>query len=162
MKTMKERPKANPSARGTAVIPVGRDELNRAPGSYLPEVIAIKTLRVEFDSREGLKALPDHPALRFELGRIYLKNSQDVARARNIWRHAAKTWRKQEESKTAPDNFVLEQILTHLAKLEEDAGNLSPAFNYWEQANALMPERKGIPERIQELRQKAAPAPEAR
>jgi len=162
MKPVTGSSKAKPPACGTPVVPFGRDELHRRPGSYLPEVIAIEKLRVKFVLRQGLKALPEHPALRFELGRIYLKNSQDVARARNTWRHTAKTWRKQEESKTAPDNFVLEQILTHLAKLEEDAGNLSPAINYWEQANAFLPERKGIPERIQELRQKLAPAPVAR
>ena len=61
----------------------------------------------------------------FELGRIYLQNNQDVARARNVWRHAAESWHKQERAKAEPDTFILEQIQTHLAKLEEDAGNLA-------------------------------------
>jgi hypothetical protein len=131
MNTIHELQKFTAPARGSSVVPAGRDELNRAPGSYPPEVIAIinLNLRVEFASREGLKALPDHPALLFELGRIYLQNNQDVARARNIWQHAAKTWQKHEGAKAEPDNFILEQIQTHLAKLEEDAGNLPLAIS---------------------------------
>jgi tetratricopeptide (TPR) repeat protein len=113
-----------------------------------------KPREAELLLREGLKNLPDHPALQFELGRIYFENNKDVARARNVWQHAAATWRKQEGAKAEPDTFILEQILTHLAKLEEDAGNLPLAINYWGQAKTLVPERAGIPERIAELRQK--------
>lgn len=50
----------------------------------------------------------------------------------------------------------MEQILTHLAKLEEAAGDLPRAVEYWQQAGVLMPERKGIPDRIEELRRKIA------
>ncbi len=117
-----------------------------------------KPREAELLLREGLKNLPDHPALQFELGRIYFENNRDVARARNIWRHAAATWQRQESAKPEPDRFIQEQILTHLAKLEEQAGNLPQAIDYWQQAGNLMPERAGIPERIKELRQKLAGA----
>lgn len=117
-----------------------------------------KPREAELMLREGLKALPDHPALLFELGRVYFENEKQIARARNVWRHAAKAWQQQEAPKPDPDPFILEQILTHLAKLEEEAGNLPLAINYWEQAGMLTPERKGIPERIAELRQKHAAA----
>jgi tetratricopeptide (TPR) repeat protein len=115
-----------------------------------------KSREAELLLREGLKNLPDHPALQFELGRIYLENNKDIARARNVWQHAAKTWQKQEGSKAEPDTFILEQILTHLAKLEEESGNLSRAIDYWEQARIIAPQREGIPQRIEELRQKQA------
>ena len=115
-----------------------------------------KVDEAELMLREGLKSLPDHPALLFELGRAHSENYTNTARARNIWERAVKSWHKQEATKSEPDKFILEQILTHLAKLEEDAGNLPLAINYWEQASVLMPERKGIPERIAELRQKQA------
>lgn len=111
-----------------------------------------KAREAELLLREGLKHLPNHPALQFELGRIYFENNHDSARARNIWRYAAKAWQQQEAAKPDPDKFILEQILTHLAKLEEAAGNLSLAISYWEQAGTLMPERKGITERIAELK----------
>lgn len=106
--------------------------------------------------REGLKALPDHPALEFELGRIFFENQKDPTHARNIWEHAVKSWQKQEAAKPEPDKFILEQILTHLAKLEEEAGNVPLAINYWEQVRILMPQRDGIPQRIKELREKLA------
>jgi len=115
-----------------------------------------KVREAELMLREGLKALPNHPALLFELGRIYFENQQEIARARNVWRHAAKSWLQQEGDQSDPDKFILEQILTHLAKLEEASGNLTQALRYWEQAGTLMPERAGIPDRIKELRQKIA------
>lgn len=115
-----------------------------------------KVREAELLLREGLKALPDHPALHFELGRIYFENQKEIVRARNIWRHAAKAWQIQEAVKPDPDKFILEQILTHLARLEETAGDLVRAVDYWQQAGELMPERKGIPDRIEELRQKIA------
>lgn len=111
-----------------------------------------KPREAELLLREGLKALPDHPALQFELGRIYFENNKDTARARNVWQHAAKTWQKTEGIKADPDKFIQEQILTHLAKLEEVAGDLPLAISYWEQVGVMMPERAGIPERIKELK----------
>jgi len=117
-----------------------------------------KVREAELMLREGLKALPDHPALQFELGRIYFENQKEPARARNLWRNAVKSWYHQEAGIADPDKFILEQILTHLAKLEEESGNLPLALRYWEQAGILMPERAGIPGRIQELRQKIAAA----
>ncbi|MCL4789308.1 MAG: hypothetical protein KJ070_21340 [Verrucomicrobia bacterium] len=113
-----------------------------------------KPREAELLLREGLKTLPDHPALQFELGRIFLENQKDPTRARNIWEHAVKSWQKQEAAKPDPDKFILEQILTHLAKLEEETGNVPIAINYWEQAKILMPQREGIPQRIKELREK--------
>jgi tetratricopeptide (TPR) repeat protein len=113
-----------------------------------------KTHEAELLLREGLKNLPDHPALLFELGRILFESNHDLLHARNVWRHAADEWQKQEETKADPDTFILEQIQTHLAKLEEDAGNVSLAISYWEQAKVHSPEPEAIQERINELRQK--------
>jgi len=122
-----------------------------------------KSHEAELLLREGLKALPDHPALLFELGRIHFSfeggvvrynSHQDLDRTRNIWEHAIKSWQKQEAPKPDPDKFILEQILSHLAKLEEEAGNLPLAIDYWEQVKILMPQRDGIQNRIEELRQK--------
>lgn len=114
-----------------------------------------KAHEAELLLREGLRNLPDHPALEFELGRIYLENNHDSARARNLWEHAVNCWRKQEASKPDPDKFILEQILTHLAKLETEAGNFALAINYFVQVKTVMPERGPIIQaRIDELRKK--------
>lgn len=118
-----------------------------------------KVREAELMLREGLKVLPDHPVLLFELGRIYFQNHQDLARARNIWRHAIESWKIQESIKADPDVFILGQLLTHLAKLEEDAGAWPQALIYWEQAAEVAPTREGLPQRIAEVRQKIAPPP---
>ncbi len=115
-----------------------------------------KAREAEWLLREGLKVLPNHPALQFELGRIYLEHHKDVARARNLWQKAAERWKTQEGTKAEPDTFILEQILTHLAKLEEDAGNSRVALQYWEQASDIAPERAAIQQRIKELQEKLA------
>jgi len=113
-----------------------------------------KSHEAELLLREGLKYLPDHPTLLFELGRIYFESNHDSARARNVWQHAIAAWQKQEGTKSEPDTFMLDQIETHLAKLEEDAGNVPLAISYWEQAKIHSPTPDSIQKRIDELRQK--------
>lgn len=114
--------------------------------------------------REGLRHLPNHPVLLFELGRIYYEpyptqqeaQRRDVARARHIWQQGVKSWQSYEANQPEPDVFILEQLLTHLAQLEQDAGDLPRALAYWERAHDVAPEREGIPQRIAELRGKVA------
>ncbi len=120
--------------------------------------------------REGLKHLPNHPVLLFELGRSYYQPfpseqerarrvESDLPRARNIWRTGVSAWREHEANQPEPDVFILEQLLTHLAKLEEEGGNFPQALKYWEAAQKIAPERDGIPRQIAQLRQKLAPVP---
>ena len=52
MNTIHEPQKLTAPARGTSVVPAGRDQHNGSPGSFKPEVIAIKNLRIEYRSRE--------------------------------------------------------------------------------------------------------------
>ncbi len=117
-----------------------------------------KVREAELLLREGLKALPDHPALLFELGRIYFEQQRDYARARNLWQRAVQAWQLQEAAKPDADKFILEQILTHLARLEEAAGNDRAALEYWKQAAFVAPERGGIGQRIAELQKKVSAA----
>ncbi|MFO1477901.1 MAG: hypothetical protein U1F98_14800 [Verrucomicrobiota bacterium] len=124
-----------------------------------------KPREAEMVLREGLKNLPNHPALQFELGRMYFSyegasiqcsSPENMNRARNIWLHALNSWKQQEPSKPNPDKFILEQILSHLAKLEEVAGHVPLAIAYWEQVETLSPGEEGVPQRIKELREKTA------
>ena len=115
-----------------------------------------KAREAELVLREGLSYLPDHPALLFELGRIYFENGQDIQRARSVWRHALGAWEKHEAGKPERDTFILEQIQTHLGKLEQEAGNLSLAIDYFEQAKIHSPNPNAIQQRIEELRRKQA------
>lgn len=52
MNTIHETPKASAPGRGTSVVPTGRDQLNGHLGTFKPEVISIKNLRIEYRSRE--------------------------------------------------------------------------------------------------------------
>lgn len=106
--------------------------------------------------RDGLRHLPNHPVLLFELGRIYSEQQDDPVRARNIWRFAIKSWHRQEPGKSEPDLFILEQLLTHVARVEEQAGEYFIALDYWQQALAVAPDRGGVRERIAELEAKLA------
>jgi tetratricopeptide (TPR) repeat protein len=111
-----------------------------------------KTREAESVLREGLENLPNHPALLFELGRIYLKDRRDPVRARNLWQRAAGEWQKQEAPKADPDTFIVQQIHAYLAQLEEEAGNFSAAISHWEQTKAYSPASQALQERINELR----------
>ena len=53
--------------------------------------------------------------------------------------------------------IILEQLLSHLVWLEEEAGNIALAVNYWEQVKVLTPERDSLQARIDELRRKQSP-----
>jgi len=117
-----------------------------------------KVREAELVLQEGLRHLPKHPTLLFELGRVYFKDRRDPTRARNIWVGATEEWQRQEAPKADPDLFLLEQIQAHLAQLEQEAGNFSAALRYWEQAKALSPNPSAVQERIDELRQYQAPA----
>jgi tetratricopeptide (TPR) repeat protein len=113
-----------------------------------------KLREAELLLREGLKHLPNHPVLLFELGRIYFENKKDIARARNTWSHAARSWHKQESVKAEPDHFIQQQIQAHLAKLEEVEGNTQVAIAHWEQVMTHSPNPEQVKTRIVELTKK--------
>ncbi|MGD0744083.1 MAG: hypothetical protein ABSA45_02915 [Verrucomicrobiota bacterium] len=123
--------------------------------------------------REGLRHNPDNPQLLYELGRVYFENYHDLPRARNIWEAALRSWKRQmagksDSEKFSFDNkFLLDQIQTHLAQLEEAAGNFDAAIAHWEQAKAVSPDPGGLQGHIDELKQTHAtptnaPAPASR
>ncbi len=112
--------------------------------------------------REGLRHNPDNPQLLYELGRVYFENYHDLQRARNIWEAALRSWQKQmagkpDSEKLSFDNkFIVEQLQTHLALLEEAAGNFNAAIARWEQAKAVSPAPDALQKRIDKLKQTTA------
>ena len=121
-----------------------------------------KVREAELFLREGLRNVPGNPAILFELGRIYFEDHKDASRARNIWRQGLAEWRKQEGNKPEPDHFIFAQLHAHLAKLEEQEGNLSEAIAHWEQIQSTSPSSAAIQARIAELRKKQAALPQAK
>ena len=110
--------------------------------------------------REGLRYNPNNPQLLYELGRVYYENYHNLPRARNIWEAAVRSWYagmagKPDSEKFSFDNkFLLEQLQTHLALLEEDAGNFSAAITHLEQAKTVSPSPAELQKQIEELKEK--------
>jgi hypothetical protein len=110
---------------------------------------------------EGIRNCPESYEIYFELGRLYLDCYHDHDRARNVWEHAASLWLRldprlvsgrrsvleqlDEWLKLPPkltpeqqDNrLVMEQIATHLAELETEAGKWSRAIEWLQAAEPL-------------------------
>jgi len=103
--------------------------------------------------REGLRNNPDSFEILYELGRVMEEERHDDIRARNLWLQALKKWKLSESGKTKPDNLTGDQIVSHLARLEERQGNLSLAIAYWEMAAKLSPSVQEIEAHIEQLNQ---------
>ena len=112
--------------------------------------------------REGLRHNPDNPQLLYELGRVYFENYQDLQRARNIWEAALRSWGRQmagkpdSETSSFDNKFIVDQLQTHLALLEEKAGNFDAAIAHWERAKAVSPSPDPLQKHIDQLKQKLA------
>ena len=115
-----------------------------------------KVAEAEQFLRDGLRANPKSPELLFELGRLYYENYKDTGRARNLWGLALRRWQEQEAGKKEPNEFLLEEITSHLGHLEEEAGNLPKAISYLEVARKISPNPAAVQQQIDALRQKLA------
>jgi tetratricopeptide (TPR) repeat protein len=106
--------------------------------------------------REGLKHLPNHPQLLFELGRIYRESRNDPDRARNLWRHASRVSPGWKDNANPEERFILLQIESRLAKLAEDQHDLPAAIAHWQNVARFSPGPEHILEHIAQLRQRMA------
>ena len=104
--------------------------------------------------REGLRANPGSYEILFELGRLYSENYHDTARARNVWEAAYHRWNEAEAAGKEPDTFVLEEIVTNLAAIEEQAGNFASAISYLHLAQKISPNPGVLEKQIKELQAK--------
>jgi tetratricopeptide (TPR) repeat protein len=146
------------------ILPWLRLSAEMDPGRIETYVVAAYWLRKKMGKvneaeqflREGLQANPGNSAILFELGRIYQEDRKDIGRARNVWELGVKKWDQQTTPKTEQDNFVLAQLTVHLARLEEDQGNLAAALQWLERAGPVSPDQEVIRKQIEELRQKLA------
>lgn len=109
--------------------------------------------------REGLRNNPTSYELWYELGLLYSENRHDAARARNAWELALRYWQKQEPGQTEPDLIGYERILVRLADLEQRAGNLNRAVEYFKLALKNSPNPEAVRQQIAELEQRAGTSP---
>jgi tetratricopeptide (TPR) repeat protein len=104
--------------------------------------------------REGLRANPGNCELLFEMGRLYHENYHDAVRAYNLWELALRNWQIQEARKAEPNQFLLEEIATHLAHIEEQDGMFEQAIEHLEIAKKPAPIPEPIQRQIDELKEK--------
>lgn len=90
---------------------------------------------------EGLRNCPGSFEILFELGRVYEESYHDTNRAQNVWLAASRQWEKAYPNLTPEEqkdsDLVMEQICTHLSKVEEDRGNLPKAIDWLLQAQKV-------------------------
>lgn len=90
---------------------------------------------------EGLRNCPGSPDILFELGRLFSESYHDTNRTRNVWESGVQNWLKtypklgEEEQKDS--QLVMEQLTTHLGKLEEVADNLPKAIDWLKAAQKV-------------------------
>jgi len=96
-----------------------------------------KTAEAEAFLHEGLQNNPDSYEILYELGRIYDESYHDSPRARNVWELAVKKWQAQSEETRNDNKLIFEQITTHLAHLEDQAGNYQRAIDWYRAAQTV-------------------------
>lgn len=107
---------------------------------------------------EGLRNCPGSPDILFELGRLYDESYHDRERAQNVWEYGVSQWQKiypkLDPEKQKDSQLIMEQLATHLAKLEEDAGHLPKAIDWFEEAEKVSLAPEGIQQQINRLKYK--------
>ena len=107
--------------------------------------------------REGLRANPRSYEILFSLGQLLYENRHDPTRARNLWEVALRRWQEQESGKDEPDVSGLRDIALHLARLEEEQGNLRHAIQHLELAKKVSPQPEALQKQIDDLRSRLTP-----
>jgi tetratricopeptide (TPR) repeat protein len=104
--------------------------------------------------RQGLQANPGQYEILFELGRIYDENRKDPNCARNVWELALKDWRARQAAGENPQFLVYDQLLGHLARVEEQQQNYAQALVYLKELRTVSPNPLSIDKWMDELKQK--------
>jgi tetratricopeptide (TPR) repeat protein len=94
--------------------------------------------------RQGLTANPGEPEILFELGRIHRENRNNPDRARNLWELSLKNY-KERAQRNEIDNVLLRaQILSSLAKLEEEQENFAKGAEYLGELETFSPHKESV------------------
>ena len=112
---------------------------------------------------DGLRANPDSYEILFELGRIYDGHLEDPDIARRFWERGLRKWGERESSlqPEQQNRFLLAQIVSHLALLEEREGNFAAALRHMLLWQRTAPNPAAIQKRI-DLLQRRIDTAEAR
>ncbi len=115
-----------------------------------------KDAEAEAFLHEGLRNNPDSYEILFELGRLYDESYHDTGRARNVWEAAIRKWLALTPQTQKENKLIFGQITDHLGKLEENAGNLQKAIDWFQASKKVSPTPDALQKQIDELQKKIA------
>jgi len=90
-----------------------------------------KVDEAEYFLREGLRANPGSFTILYELGRIAYQHRKDIGRARNLWVLSLQNFEKADQATQDAELLLRCQILSSLAKLEQEQKNNAEAIRYF-------------------------------
>jgi len=111
--------------------------------------------------REGIRNNPKSFELLFAMGLIYEQDDKNDVKARNIWLAAKRFWEQQssEAKEASLDSYG--KITVNLARLENEAGNLPLAIQYFELTKLTSPHPEAAQKQIDEIRSRMTGATNA-
>ena len=124
--------------------------------AYWLRVRMHKVAEADILLHDGLRHCPDSYDILFELGRLYDESYHDELRARNVWELAVRKWQKLDPASQDDNKLIMEQITSHLAKLEENAGNLPKAIEWYQAAKKVSNTPDALQTQINRFQEKIA------
>lgn len=94
--------------------------------------------------REGLRANPNDFQILYELGRIAYIHRKDINRARNLWVLSLQNFRKSDQATQDAELLLHCQILSSLAKLEQEEKNNAKAIRYFTELKKYSPFKEQV------------------
>ena len=106
--------------------------------------------------REGLRHNPGNCEILFELGRLYHEGLHDRDRARNVWELGVKKFEALGDEEKKEARLTCEELVVHLGRLEDEAGNFSRAVVWLRAAQKVSPVPDALQQQIDEIGKKIA------
>ena len=106
--------------------------------------------------REGLRHNPGNCEILFELGRLYHEGLHDRDRARNVWELGVKKFEALGDEEKKEARLTCEELVVHLGRLEDEAGNFSRAVVWLRAAQKVSPVPDALQQQIDEIGEKIA------
>lgn len=104
--------------------------------------------------REGLRNNPNSPEILFELGRVYHEGLHDADRARNVWILGVNRYLGLKDEQKKEDKLVFEQLVVHLARLEDETGHYEQSLSWFKIAQTVSPAPEALQKQMDEVQKK--------
>lgn len=104
--------------------------------------------------REGLRNNPNSPEILFELGRVYHEGLHDADRARNVWVLGVNRYLGLKDEDKKENKLIFEQLVVHLARLEDETSHYEQALNWFKIAQTVSPVPEALQKQIDEVQKK--------